>query len=85
MIVNQTLVHFLRGYCSKHPKLWDDQIPYIQHDYNQALHSSTHCSPFETCFGFFPMVPLDLMYGKDVDSNEKSNEDRARNFNQRIQ
>jgi hypothetical protein len=84
-VVNRTMVHFLRGYCSKHPKLWDDQIPYIQHAYNRALHSSTQCSPFETCFGYFPKVPLDLMYGKDVDSNEERNEDRAHKFIQRIQ
>jgi hypothetical protein len=23
-VVNKTMVHFLRGYCNKHPKLWDD-------------------------------------------------------------
>jgi hypothetical protein len=84
-VVNRTMVHLLRGYCNKHPKLWDDQIPYIQHAYNRALHSSTQCSSFETCFGYFPKVPLDLMYGKYVDSNEERNEDRAHKFIQRIQ
>jgi hypothetical protein len=84
-VVNQTAVHFLRGYCSKHPELWDDQIHYIQHAYNRALHSFTQCSSFETCFGYLPKVPLDLMYGKDVDSNEERNEYRARKFIQRIQ
>jgi hypothetical protein len=33
-VVNQTMVFFLQGYCSKHPKLWDEQIPYVQHSYN---------------------------------------------------
>ena len=23
-VVNRTIVHLLRGYCSKHPKLWDE-------------------------------------------------------------
>jgi hypothetical protein len=64
-VVNRTLVLFLRGYCNKHPKLWDEQIPYVQQAYNRALHSSTQCSPFETCFGYLPKVPLDLMYGRD--------------------
>jgi hypothetical protein len=33
-VVNRTMVLFIRGYCSKHPKLWDEQIPYVQHAYN---------------------------------------------------
>jgi hypothetical protein len=33
-VVNRTMVLFLRGYCSKHPKLWDEHIPYVQHAYN---------------------------------------------------
>jgi hypothetical protein len=83
-VVNRTMVLFLRGYCSKHPKLWDEHITYVQHAYNQALYSSTQCSPFETCFGYLPKVPLDLMYGTDADSNEERNEYRARKFIQRI-
>jgi hypothetical protein len=75
----------LRGYYSKHPKLWDEHIPYVQHAYNRALHSYTQCLPFKTCFGYFPKVPLDLMYGKDVDSNQERNEDRAHKFIQRIE
>ena len=46
-VVNRTMVHLLRGYCGKHPKLWDEQLPYVQHAYNQAAHSSTQSSPFE--------------------------------------
>ena len=23
-VVNMTVIHLLRGYCSKHPKLWDE-------------------------------------------------------------
>ena len=25
-VVNRTVVHLLRGYCIKHPKLWDEQM-----------------------------------------------------------
>jgi hypothetical protein len=39
--VNQTVVLLIRRYSSKHPKLRDEQIPYVQHAYNRALHSST--------------------------------------------
>jgi hypothetical protein len=70
-VVNLTVVILIRGYCSKHPNLWDEQIPYVQHVYNRYLHSSTQISPFETCFGYLPKVPLDLMYGRDDDVNEE--------------
>jgi hypothetical protein len=41
MFVNQIMVLLIRRYCSKHPKLWDEQIHYVQHSYNRALNSST--------------------------------------------
>ena len=31
--------------------------------YNRAVHTSTGKSPFETCFGYFPPSPLDVVYG----------------------
>jgi len=40
-VVNWKVVHLLQGYYSKHPKLWDEQLPYIQHAYNNAMHSFT--------------------------------------------
>ena len=52
-VVNRFVVHILRGYCSKHPKLWDEQLHYIQHAYNWTKHSSANTSPFEACFGYF--------------------------------
>jgi hypothetical protein len=33
-VVNRIMVHLLRGYCNKHPKLWDEHLHYIQHAYN---------------------------------------------------
>ena len=30
-VVNKAVIHLLRGYCSKHPKLWDEHLCYIQH------------------------------------------------------
>ena len=84
-VVNRKVVHLLRGYCNKHPKLWDEQIQYVQHAYNRAMHSSTQSSPFETCFGYFPKTPLDLTYGREVDSSASKDEDKARRFIQRVQ
>jgi hypothetical protein len=39
-VVNQMIVHILRMYNSKHPCTWDESLPYVQHNYNMALHSS---------------------------------------------
>jgi hypothetical protein len=49
------------------------------------LHSSTQSSPFETCFGYLPKSPLDFIFGKDVDSYEHRDEDKAQKFIQKIQ
>ena len=70
-VVNRIVVHLLRGYCGKYPKRWDEQLHYIQHAYNRAIHSSTKRSPFETCFGYLPKSPLDFIFDKDsiVDEN----------------
>ena len=65
-VVNRIVVHIIHGYCSKHPKLWDENLHYIQHAYNWAKHSSTQTSPFEACFGYFPKSPLDFIFGKGI-------------------
>ena len=84
-VVNIIVVHLLRGYCSKHPKLWDEQLHYIQHSYNRAKHSSTNTSPFEARFGYLPKSPLDFIFEKDVAINGHSDIDKARNFIEQIQ
>lgn len=63
-VVNRTMVHLLRGYYNKHPKLWDESLHYVQHACNQALHSSTSRSPFETCYGYMPKSPMDFIFGE---------------------
>jgi len=40
-VVNHKVLHLLWGYCGKHPNLWDEKLPYVQHAYNRAMHSST--------------------------------------------
>ena len=84
-VVNKTIVHLLRAYCSKHHKLWDEHLHYIQHAYNWAKHSSTNTSPFEACFGYLPKSPLDLIIEKDVAIDGHSDIDKARMFIERIQ
>jgi hypothetical protein len=41
------IVHILHMYNSKNPRTWDESLPYVQHSYNQALHSSTATTPFK--------------------------------------
>jgi hypothetical protein len=79
------VVHLLRAYCSKHPKLWDEHLHYVQHAYNRAKHSSTQTSPFETCFGYFPKSPLDFIFGKDIVVDGQYDIDRAEKFIEQIQ
>lgn len=79
------VTHPLYGYCTKHPKLWDENLHYIQHAYNRAKHSSTQTSPFEACLGYLPKSPLDFTFGKDVSIDGHSDIDKARRFNEQIQ
>jgi hypothetical protein len=65
-VVNNTVVQLLQGYCSQHPKSWDDQLLYVQPMYNQVMYYFTQDFLAETCFGYLPKIPLDLLYGKDV-------------------
>jgi hypothetical protein len=59
-VVNRMIVHILRMYNSKHPCTWDESLPYVQHSYNRALHSSTGHNPFQVGLGFQPLGPMDV-------------------------
>jgi hypothetical protein len=47
-------------YNSKHPCTWDESLPYVQHSYNRALHSSIGHNPFQVGLGFQPLCPIDV-------------------------
>jgi len=81
-VVNMDLVQLLRGYNENHLKTWDENMVYIQHSYNKAIHTSTRKSPFETCFGCLPPSPLDSAYEKQggVRKDITGNALRADNF-----
>ena len=61
-VVNRTMEHLLRGYNSKHPKTQDESLPYLQFDFNRAIHGSTLKSPFEVCLGYLPQSPFDMAF-----------------------
>jgi hypothetical protein len=58
--VNHMIVHILRMYNSNNPHTWDASLPYVQHNYNKALHSSIGHSPFQVGMGFQPLGPIDV-------------------------
>ena len=59
-VVNQMIVLILCMYNSKDPHTWDESLPYVQHCYNRALHSSIGHSPFQMGLGFQPLGPIDV-------------------------
>jgi hypothetical protein len=77
-VVNRTLVHMLRGYNSKHPKTWDDSLPYLQSAFNRPVHSSSGKTPFETCYGYLPSSPFDVVFSMDYTGVGKEGSDRLR-------
>ena len=44
-VVNRMIVHILRMYNSKHPRTWDEMLPYGKDIYNQSLHRYTSHIP----------------------------------------
>jgi len=60
-VVNRTLGALLRAIISKNIKSWDERLSFVEFAYNRAIHSTTHCSPFEVVYGFNPLTPLDLL------------------------
>ena len=79
------MIQLLRGYCTKHPKLLDEYLCYVQHAYNRAKHSSMQRSPSETCFSFTLRSPLDFVFGKETTVEGHSDVDRATRFIEQIQ
>jgi hypothetical protein len=88
-VVNRMIVHILHMYNSKHPCTWDESLPYVQHSYNQALHSSTDHNPFQVGLGFQPLCPIDVAMPfatTQVDlAHVQSEAAKANNFIERIQ
>jgi hypothetical protein len=88
-VVNRMIVHILHMYNSKHPRTWDESLPYVQHSYNRALHSSTSHSPFQVGLVFQPLGPIDVALPLAVTSTDSSpapiEADKATQFIERIQ
>ena len=62
-------------YNHNHRRTWDDILPYIHHNYNGALHNCMGESPFEICYRFQPLTPIDLI-SSSTQSNDTDLEGR---------
>jgi hypothetical protein len=66
------IVHILRMYNSNHPRTWYESLPYVQHSYNRALHSSINHNPFQVGLGFQPLGSIDVVHPFMVTSTHSS-------------
>jgi hypothetical protein len=87
-VINRIIVHIMRMYNSKHLHTWDESLPYVQHNYNRALHSSSDHSPFQVELGFQPLghidVELTLATPQTDSSHVQSKTDKATKFIEQI-
>jgi hypothetical protein len=88
-VTNWMIVHILCMYNSKHPCTWDESLPYVQHSYNRAPHSSTGHSPFQVGLGVQPLGPIDVAIPLATTQTEyshvQSETENATRFIERIQ
>lgn len=73
-VVNRTLVHLLRGYNLRHPKTWDESIPFLQFAINHTIHGLTNKALADVCLGFLPQSPFDLEFTVKVASQDGKDE-----------
>jgi hypothetical protein len=76
-------------YNSKHPHSWNEGLPYVQHSYNRALHSSIGHNSFQVGLGLQPLGPIDVALPLAVTSTDSSpastKAKKATRFIERIQ
>jgi hypothetical protein len=70
--INQMIMQILHMYNSKHMRTGDESLPYFQHKYNVALHSSTNHSPFQVGLEFQPLGPIDVALTLETTQVESS-------------
>ena len=59
--VIQHLLVLIRTLCHPYRDDWYHKLPLIEFAYNSTVHSSTKCSPFQACYGFQPVTPMDVV------------------------
>lgn len=83
------IMHILRMYNSKHSRIWDESLSYVQHKYNISLHSSTSHDPFQVGLGFQPLCPINVatpfVTTQAYLTHVQSKDDRVKKFIECIQ
>jgi hypothetical protein len=83
------IVHIPCMYNSKHPRTWDESIPYVHHNYNRAIHSSIDHNPFQVGLGFQPLGPMDvalpLVATQEDSSHAQTEAEKSTRFIEQIQ
>lgn len=59
-MVNMIMINLPMRFNRMCPKTWDNGLPYLQHCYNQEVHSYIRMSPIVICLDFFPQTPFDI-------------------------
>ena len=83
------IAQILCVYKSKHPRTLDENLLYVQHNYNQALYNSIDHNPFEVGLGFQPVCPIDIAMSfaatQANSTHVQSEVDKANSFIEHIQ
>jgi hypothetical protein len=64
--------------------LWDEQLHYVEHAYNRAMHSSTQRTSFEVCLGYFPKSSVGFSFREANEEDGPDDTDKTKRFIQRI-
>jgi hypothetical protein len=82
------VMHILRMYKSKHPRTWDEILPYVQHSYRKGIHSFTRHISFQVSLGFQALGPIDvhlpLAFTQAKSSHANTEDNKATRFIENI-
>ena len=61
---NRTLEAMLAKVVQSNQRDWDTHLPKVLFAYHTAIHESTQFVPYHLAFGRSPMLPVDVMLGR---------------------
>lgn len=82
---NRTLLNMLGTLDPEKKKDWRSYVAPLVHAYNASRHDSTTFSPFFLMFGRHPRLPIDLILGVPVESNNTSHQKYTEDLKKRLE